>query len=87
MVSRLPAPVGLGAEMRLVGADEKHLHLAWLRSADESVVQPIRASRELYAEIAADEDGQWRPLREQLAGMFVDLERLLVAPPAALASG
>lgn len=73
------APVGLGAEMRLLGADEEHLHFAWLRSLDESLAQTIRASRKLYDEIAADEGGEWKPLREQLGGMFVDLERLLLA--------
>ena len=74
------APVGLGAEMRLVGADEKDLHFAWLRSLDESVAQTMRASRKLYDEIAADEGAQWQPLREQFGGMFVDIGRLLVVP-------
>ncbi|MGZ5130280.1 MAG: CpXC domain-containing protein [Caldimonas sp.] len=77
------APVGLGAEMRLLGADETHLGFAWLRSLDESVLQTVRASRKLYDEIAADEGGEWKPLRGQLGGMLVDLERLLVAPAEA----
>jgi hypothetical protein len=77
------APVGLGAEMRLVGADETHLGFAWLRSLDESVAQTMRASRQLYAEIAADAGGEWQRLREQLGGMFVDLERLFIASEAA----
>jgi hypothetical protein len=61
-----------------VAVDETHLHLAWLRSVDETAAQTMRASRKLYDEIARDEDGDWQPLREQLAGMYVDLERLLV---------
>ena len=74
------APVGLGAEMRLVGADAEKLHFAWLSSIDEAVAQTMHASRQLYDQIAADEGGDWAPLREQLAaGMFVDLNRLLVA--------
>ncbi|MGZ5892192.1 MAG: CpXC domain-containing protein [Caldimonas sp.] len=77
------APVGLGAEMRLLGADETHLGFAWLRSLDESVLQTVRANRKLYDEIAADEGGEWKPLRGQLGGMLVDLERLLVAPAEA----
>ena len=79
------APVGLGAEMRLVGADDDKLHLAWMASIDESVAQTMHASRKLYDQIAADDGGDWAALREQLsAGMFVDLNRLLVeAEPAA----
>ena len=81
------APVGLGAEMRLGGADETHLQFVWLRSRDESVAQSMRARRELYDEIAADTSGDWAPLREQLGGMFVDLARLLVVPDASPVPG
>ena len=77
------APVGLGAELRLVGADATHLRLAWLRSSDESALESIRAGRALYDEIAADASGDWAPLRAQLAGMYVDLGRLLVVPAEA----
>ncbi|MEO8525908.1 MAG: CpXC domain-containing protein [Caldimonas sp.] len=81
------APVGLGAEMRLLGADETHLGFAWLRSLDESVLQSMRVGRALYDEIAADDAGDWIPLREQLDGMFVDMGRLLVVPEETPASG
>ena len=79
------APVGLGAEMRMVAADADKLHLAWMASIDESVAQTMHVSRKLYDQIAADEGGDWAELRAQLdAGMFVDLNRLLVeAEPAA----
>lgn len=81
------APVGLGAELRLLGGDDSHLHLGWLRSANESLAEGIRVSRELYREIAADEDGDWQSLREQIGeGMFVDLGRLLIPAPAAAVS-
>ena len=73
------APVGLGAELRLVGVDDEKLHLAWMVSLTETLAQTMHASRKLYEQIAADEGGDWAPLREQLgAGMFVDLARLLV---------
>ena len=82
------APVGLGAELRLLGGDDSRLHLAWMRSENESVAEAIGVGRELYAEIAADENGDWQSLRAQIGeGMFVDLGRLLIpAPPAALAA-
>ena len=82
------APVGLGAELRLIGGDETDLHFAWLRSDNEQLAEAIRVGRALYREIAADEDGDWQALRAQLGeGMFVDLGRLLIpAPPAALAA-
>ena len=80
------APVGLGAEMRLLGADDSYLGFAWLRSIDESVLQPMRVKRELYDEIAADAGGDWKALREQLgAGMLVDMNRLLVETEAPVA--
>jgi hypothetical protein len=80
------APVGLGAELRLLGGDVDHLGFAWLRSLDESMLQPVRVKRALYDEIAADDGGDWLPLRKQLGGMFVDVGRLLVVPEAAPAS-
>lgn len=78
------APVGLGSEMRLLGADETHLGFAWLRSLDESALQSVRVKRALYDEIVADEGGDWKALRQQLGGMFVDLGRLLVVPAQAV---
>jgi hypothetical protein len=71
------APAGQDAELRLLGADASHLAFGWLHSVDERLVQGMRASRELYAQIEADETGEWRALREQLAGMYVDAGRLL----------
>ena len=80
------APVGLGAEMRLLGGDENHLAFAWMRSLDESLLQPVRVKRALYDEITADEGSDWQPLRQQLGGMFVDVGRLLIVPEATPAS-
>jgi CpXC protein len=82
------APVGLGAELRLVAVDDAEggtLHLAWQRSEDEAVGDGLRIRRALYDELAADADGDWAALRAQLgAGPFVDLNRLLVVTvPAA----
>jgi hypothetical protein len=80
------APVGLGAELRLVGVEADVLHLAWQRSDDEEIGESLRVRRPAYDEIAADADGEWAALRAQIgAGAFVDLYRLLVAPADAAA--
>ena len=77
------APVGLGAEMRLVGADDTSCTSpGWHSDRTRAWPKTIGVSRKLYDQIAADEDGDWQSLRAQIAeGMFVDLGRLLV--PAA----
>lgn len=79
------APIGFGTELRLVGADDAHLWMAWLRSVDESLGEAIKVKRGLYDEIAADEGDAWAPLRSRLDGLFVDMNRLLVVPAAAAA--
>ncbi len=77
------APVGLGAELRLLGGDAQQLLLAWLHSADETPAQRLRVARSLYDEIAADAGGAWAELRGTLgAGPFVDMNRMLVAVEA-----
>ena len=73
-------PLSAETELRLVGADADTLHLAWLRAADEITGDVLHVSRKLYAEIAADVDGEWQTLREELTqGLFVDIGRLLIA--------
>ena len=78
------APVGLGAELRLLRVTDADLVLAWMRSQDESTAQTLKAARALYDQIVADEEGVWAALREELsAGPFVDLNRLLVVAATA----
>jgi hypothetical protein len=74
------APVGLGAELRLVAvAEDQALVLGWMHSQDESVAQTVRVARSLYEQIAEDAEGAWAELREELsAGAFVDMNRMLV---------
>jgi hypothetical protein len=73
------APVGLGAELRLVDATRDALILGWMHSEDETIAQTLKVRRALYDEIAADADGEWAPLRTEMsAGSFVDMNRMLV---------
>jgi hypothetical protein len=73
------APLGLGAELRLVAVEGDLLQLAWQRSEDEEAGETLHIRRAAYDEIAADADGDWAALRGQIgAGAFVDLNRLLL---------
>jgi hypothetical protein len=73
------APVGLGAELRLVDATRDALILGWMHSEDETIAQTLKVQRALYDQIAADADGEWAPLRAEMsAGSFVDMNRMLV---------
>jgi hypothetical protein len=66
-------------DLRLVAVEGDELVLAWLGAEDEHVSKTLRVPRELYDEIAADNDA-WKPLREELsADPFVDFNRLIVA--------
>jgi hypothetical protein len=49
----------------------------------EEVVETLRVPMALYNEIAAN-DTDWKPLREQLsAGLYVDIQRLLLVEETA----
>jgi hypothetical protein len=78
----LRVDVGAGRARRRAAPARRRrqpLHLAWMRSENESVAEAIGVGRELYDEIAADENGDWQSLRAQIGeGMFVDLGRLLI---------
>jgi hypothetical protein len=72
-------PLALDGEMRFVRAEGEEFVMASVRSADESLIELLRVPRSLYDEIAADQT-EWLPLRESLsAGLFVDVDRLIVA--------
>jgi hypothetical protein len=74
-------PLADDTELRLMDVAGDQLVLAWIKAANEAVVEEMRVPRALYDSIAADAAG-YQKLREQLsAGPFVDLHRLLV--PAA----
>jgi len=69
-------------DLRLVAVDGAELVLAWVSSEDEHVSNTLRVPRELYDEIAADNE-DWKPLRDELsADPFVDFNRLIAADPA-----
>ena len=77
------SPVSARSELRLVDVTEDELILAWMLSADESPGPTLRLGRALYEEVAADADGDWDELKEDLANaLFVDLNRLMIAGEA-----
>jgi hypothetical protein len=48
--------------------------------ADGSVGPTMKVSRSLYDQVAADADGAWAELREEVSsGYFVDINRLMMA--------
>jgi hypothetical protein len=68
-------------DLRLVAVDGVELVLAWVSSEDEHVSNTLRVPRELYDDIAADNE-DWKPLRDELsADPFVDFNRLIAADP------
>lgn len=73
------SPLSADTELRLVDANADHLLMAWVQTVDETVGDMLRVPRSTYDEIAADPDGVWRPLREELSqSLFVDLNRLMM---------
>ena len=77
------APIGVGAELRLVAGSDRTLGFAWLDSEDESVGELMQVERSEYDAMAGSTDAAWVGLREELAaGSFVDVNRLLVPAPA-----
>ena len=72
------SPLSNENELRLLDVEGDKLVLAWIRAQTEQVVEALKVPRKLYDDIAADEQG-WHALREELsAGLFVDMNRLLV---------
>ena len=73
------SPMGAETELRLVAVEGSELVMAWTRAVNEEIVEGLRVPRSMYDEIAADSAG-WQALREELsAGLFVDMNRLLVS--------
>lgn len=76
------APPVMTAELRLFGIEGDELVFGWIDSNDERPVQMNRVNRSLLNEIEADA-AAWETLRSQLSSeMFVDINRLFLAPPA-----
>jgi hypothetical protein len=73
------SPLSNENELRFIDVEDGKLVLAWLRAQTEQLVEMLKVPRKLYDDIAANDAG-WRPLRKELsAGLFVDVNRLLVA--------
>ena len=72
-------PFADGTELRLVGTVGSDLALAWLQSATEAFVVSLTVPRSIYDDLAANL-GPWAELRADLsAGLFVDMNRLVLA--------
>ena len=71
-------------ELRLVDElEEDTLLFAWMELATEAMAESLEVPRALYDEIAADLE-PWADLRTELsAGLYVDMNRLLVEGAAA----
>jgi hypothetical protein len=73
------SPVSSETDLRLIDVEGEVLVMAWIRAANEAIVEKLRVPRALCDDIAADPAG-WQALRDDLsAGLFVDMNRLLVA--------
>jgi hypothetical protein len=71
-------PLADGVDLRLVEATANELTFVWLRSSDEVVTETLTVPRKLYTGVAS-EPAAWAELRGPLAaGLYVDLNRLLV---------
>ena len=75
-------PLSNEIELRFINVEEDKLVMAWIRAQTEQVVEMLRVRREIYFDVAANDEG-WHSLREELsAGLFVDMNGLLIATPA-----
>jgi len=71
-------PFADSTELRLLGAADGGLTLAWLDSNTEATLASLRVPRDIYGDIEGDV-AAWAGMRERLAGHgFADLNRLLV---------
>lgn len=72
------APLRDDTELRLTAVHGPTLVLAWIELASEQVAEAMEVPWTLYAEIDSDREA-WAELREQLtAGLYVDMNRLLI---------
>jgi hypothetical protein len=66
-------------ELRLDSADADSLTLCWFDVSSETECSTIRIPRDLYHDIDADPDASQSVRTDLAAGLFVDLNRFLVA--------
>jgi hypothetical protein len=76
-------PLAIGSSLRLAAVEEEHLIFGWISEAKGELRELLRVPRALYNDIAAS-PGPWESLRGSLtAGLFVDVNRLLLPTAAA----
>jgi hypothetical protein len=72
------SPLSSETDLRLIDVEDDTLEMAWIRAHTEQVVELLKVPRQVYDDIAADDEG-WQSLRQELsAGLFVDMNRLLI---------
>jgi hypothetical protein len=73
-------PLANHTELRLYGFEGQDFIMGWIVATSEYPVDMLRVPRSLYDEIVEDPEG-WQELRKELsAGLFVDAQRLMLAP-------
>ena len=66
-------------ELRFIDEEGDQLVMAWIRAQTEKVEEWFKVPRQLYDDVIANNAG-WQALSSELsAGLFVDMNRLLVA--------
>ncbi|MEP5729446.1 MAG: CpXC domain-containing protein [Sulfitobacter sp.] len=78
LLRRLPqAPLRPGVDLRLIAISEDSLDFVWIENDSETILSGFEARRTLLTDIEENQD-QWAPTRPSLvAGMFVDIQRVL----------
>ncbi len=65
-------------ELRLLEIEGQDLILAWINTQNEEITERIRVPREVYDDIAENQE-DWQAIQGPLtAGMFVDMQRLMI---------
>lgn len=75
------SPITGPVEFRLLGASDTELVLGWVRRDSEELIETVFVPRTLLSEIEADTEA-WGALQAEINGSpYVDLQRLITAPP------
>ena len=84
VLRNVPAPpLNDRTELRLIDvAEDGELLLRWVNALTEEGIVDLPLNRELYETLAANL-GPWQELLDDVRkGLFVDMNRLLISPPA-----
>ena len=74
-----PAPISAQTELRLAEVKPDLLVMSWIIAETGVGIETLGVPRDLYDDIAADQEN-WQELRGELEGrMFVDMQRFMLA--------